>query len=66
MTMIKAVFPTKVSSMKPSKRKIVRTVYTTEKLAKSIQNDIPVEARGIPQAVSDLCKNIRIYLTKTN
>ena len=64
MPIVQAIVPNQISSMKPSKRKIVRTIYTAEKVTKSIQNNIPQEARGIFQLISDTCKNIRLKLTE--
>ena len=61
---IPAILPKQMQSLRPSKRKIVNTVYTTEKFAKNIQKDLPVEARSIAQYVSDGCKQLRIKLTK--
>ena len=66
MPVIRAIIPNQISSMKPSKRKIVRTVYTTEKFTKSIQKDIPEETRGLAMMISDMCKTIRLHMTKTN
>ena len=61
---IPAILPKQMQSLKPSKRKIVKTVYTTEKFTKNIQKDLPTEARSIAQCVSDCCKQLRIKLTK--
>lgn len=61
---IPALIPTKMSSLRPSKRKIVRTAYVTEKFTKSIQKDLPEETRGIARFISEHCRNFRISLTK--
>jgi len=58
------IMPKQIQTLRPSKRKIVRTVYTTEKISKNIQKDLPVEVRGFAQLISDTCKNIRKRLTK--
>jgi hypothetical protein len=63
---IPAILPTKMQTMKPSKRKIVKTVYTTEKFTHDIQKDLPKSLRGIAQSVSDFCHNARNYMTKVN
>jgi DNA-directed RNA polymerase specialized sigma subunit len=64
MTIVGAILPKQISSMKPTKRKVIRTVYTAEKVTKSIQKDVPVETRGIVRSLSDACKNLRIRLTQ--
>jgi len=61
---IPAILPKQMQSLRPSKRKIVKTVYTTEKFTKNIQKDLPQETRSIAQSVSDCCKQLRIKLTK--
>lgn len=61
---IPAILPKQMQSLRPSKRKIVKTVYTTEKFTKNIQKDLPQETRSIAQCVSDCCKQLRIKLTK--
>jgi len=63
---IPSIFPTKIQSMKPSKRKIVKTVYTTEKFTRNVQKDLPKEFRGTAQSISDACHNIRTRMTKVN
>ena len=63
---IPSILPTKVQKMRPSKRKIVKTVYTTEKFSHNVQKDLPKEFRGIAQAVSDVCRSVRNYMTKVN
>ena len=61
---VPAILPKQMQSLRPSKRKIVKTVYTTEKFTRNIQKDLPQETRGIAQTISDTCKNIRQKLTK--
>ncbi len=61
---VPAILPTKIQTMRPSKRKIVKTVYTTEKFTHSVQKDLPTEFKGIAQAVSDVCRCVRNYMTK--
>ena len=63
---VKAILPTKIQSMRPSKRKIVKTVYTTEKFANNIQKDLPKELRGFAKSISDACHKARDYMTKVN
>ncbi len=63
---IPSIFPTKIQSLKPSKRKIVKTVYTTEKFTRNVQKDLPKELRGFAQSVSETCHNIRTHMTKVN
>ena len=63
---VPSILPTQMQSMRPSKRKIVKTVYTTEKFAKNVQKDLPQELRGIAQSVSDFCRNARNYMTKVD
>ncbi len=61
---IPSIMPSKISSLRPSKRKIVRTIYTTEKFAKNIQSEIPKETKGLAEAVYSGCKSLRMKLTK--
>ena len=63
---VQVILPTKIQSMRPSKRKIVKTVYNTEKFAHNIQKDLPNNMKGIAQSVSDGCRNVRNYMTKVN
>ena len=63
---VPSILPTKIQSMKPTKRKIVKTVYTTEKISRNIQKDLPKEFRGAAQKLSETCHNIRNYITKVN
>lgn len=63
---VPAILPTKIQSMRPSKRKIVKTVYTTEKFTHNIQKDLPKGMRGFAQSISDGCHNVRNYMTKVN
>lgn len=63
---VPSILPTSIQSMRPTKRKIVNTVYTTEKFTRSIQKDLPQDWRGIAQSVSQTCKKARNYMTKTN
>ena len=58
------IMPKQIQSLRPSKRKIVKTVYTTEKFTRNIQKDLPAETRSFAQNISDACKQIRIKLTK--
>lgn len=61
---VPSILPNQIQSFRPSKRKIVKTVYTTEKVTRNIQKDLPQEARGLAQYISDGCKQLRIKLTK--
>lgn len=61
---VPSILPNQIQSFKPSKRKIVKTVYTTEKFTRNVQKDLPKEARGTAQFVSDACKKLRQKLTK--
>jgi len=61
---IPSIMPKQIQSLRPSKRKIVKTVYTTEKFARNIQQDLPQGTRNIAQLVSDGCKQLRMKLTK--
>lgn len=63
---IPSLLPTSVQSMRPSKRKIVKTVYATEKVTHNMQKDLPQNLRGIAQYVSESCKKIRTSMTKVN
>ena len=38
--------------MRPSKRKIVKTVYTTEKFANNIQKDLPMDMKGYAKTIA--------------
>ena len=61
---VPSILPNQMQSLRPSKRKIVKTVYTTEKFTRNIQKDLPQDVRGFAQSISDGCKQIRIKLTK--
>lgn len=61
---VPAILPTKIQSMRPSKRKIVKTVYTTEKFAHNVQKDLPKDFRGVAQSVCDICHSVRNYMTR--
>ena len=63
---VPSILPTSIQSTRPSKRKIVKTVYTTEKFTKNVQKDLPKELRGFAQTISDACHNVRNYMTKVN
>ena len=64
---IPALLPTSIQSMRPSKRKIVKTVYTTEKVTRNAQKDLPDGLRrGVAKSISETCHNIRNYMTKVN
>ncbi len=60
---IPTILPNKISSLKPTKRKIVNTVYTTEKAAKTAKAELPENMKGFAQVVQDTCKKIRTKLT---
>ena len=63
---IPQIMPKQIQSFRPSKRKIVKTIYTTEKFTKNIhkEKNLPNEARDFALVISDTCKNIRQRLTK--
>lgn len=61
---IPSLLPSSVQSIRPTKKKIVKTVYTTEKFANNIQKDLPNELKGFAQSVSDMCRKARNYMTK--
>ena len=61
---IPSIIPNRISSLRPSKRKIVRTIYTTEKFAKNIQSEIPNGTKGLAEAIYEGCKSLRMKLTK--
>ncbi len=63
---VPSILPTQIQTMRPSKRKIVRTVYTTEKFARNVQKDLPQELRGFAQYISETCHKARDYMTKVN
>ena len=63
---VPSLLPSSVQSMRPSKRKIVKTVYTTEKVANNLQKDLPQELKGFAQSISDMCHKARNYMTKVN
>lgn len=60
------ILPTSIQSMRPSKRKIVKAVYTTEKVAHNVQKDLPKELRGFAQSISEGCNRARNFMTKVN
>ena len=61
---IPAILPTQMQKIRPTKRKIVKTVYTTEKLANNLQKDLPTNMKGFAQSVSETCHNARNFMTK--
>ena len=61
---VPSILPNQIQSLRPSKRKIVKTVYSTEKFTRNIQKDLPVEMRSFAQNISDGCKQLRMRLTK--
>ena len=61
---VPSILPNQIQSLRPSKRKIVRTIYTTEKFTHNIQKDLPTEMRSFAQYISDGCKQLRKSLTK--
>ena len=62
---IPSILPNQMSSLRPSKRKIVRPIYTTEKVIKNLQPELPKCTNGFTQALQDGCKNVRTRLTKS-
>ena len=63
---IPSFFPKQMQSLKPSKRKIVKTTYATEKVAKNVQKDLPNEFKGFAQSIADTCKKARNFMTNGN
>ena len=63
---IPSLLPHQMQSTRPSKRKIVKTVYTTEKFTHNVQKDLPKELRGFAQSISNACHKARDYMTKVN
>lgn len=63
---IPAILPTKMQTMRPSKRKIVKTVYTTEKFANNVQKDLPTDMKGFAQTIAETCKKARNFMTKVD
>ena len=63
---VPAILPKQMQTMRPSKRKIVKTVYTTEKFANNIQKDLPKDMKGFAQTIADVCKKARNYMTKVD
>lgn len=63
---IPSLLPTSIQSMRPSKRKIVKTVYTTEKFTRNVQKDLPIGMRGFAQSISEGCNKARNFMTKVN
>ena len=63
---VPAILPTQMQSIRPSKRKIVKTVYTTEKFANNIQKDLPKDMKGFAQTIADACKKARNFMTKVD
>lgn len=60
------IIPTRVSSLRPTKRNIVHKIYAAEQFTQNIKPELPPEARGSAQWVSDMCKAVRLKLTKPN
>ena len=57
-----AIVPKRISSLKPSKRKIMKSMYATEQFSRKIQKDLPKETRGIAKAVADGCNTLRMKI----
>ena len=63
---IPAILPTQMQTMRPSKRKIVKTVYTTEKFANKVQKVLPKDMKGFAQTIAETCKKARNFMTKVD
>ncbi len=63
---VPAILPKQMQTMRPSKRKIVKTVYTTEKFANNVQKDLPKDLKGFAQTIAETCKKARNFMTKVN
>ncbi len=63
---VPAILPTQMQTIRPSKRKIVKTVYTTEKFANNIQKDLPKDMKGFAQTIAEACKKARNFMTKVD
>ena len=63
---VPAILPKQMQTMRPSKRKIVKTVYTTEKFANNVQKDLPKDMKGFAQTIAETCKKARNFMTKVN
>jgi hypothetical protein len=63
---VPSILPTSIQSTRPSKRKIVKAVYTTEKFANNIQKELPKDFKGFAQTIADTCKKARNYMTKVD
>ena len=63
---VPAILPKQMQTMRPSKRKIVKTVYTTEKFANNVQKDLPKDMKGFAQTIAEACKKARNFMTKVN
>ena len=63
---IPAILPTKIQTIRPSKRKIVKTVYTTERFANNMQKDLPMDMKGFAKSIAETCKKARNFMTKVD
>jgi len=63
---VPSILPTSIQSTRPSKRKIVKTIYTTEKFANNVQKDLPNELKGFAQSIAETCKKARNFMTKVD
>ena len=63
---VPSILPTQMQTIRPSKRKIVKTVYTTEKFANNIQKDLPKDMKGFAQTIAETCKKARNFMTKVD
>ena len=63
---IPAILPTKMQTIRPSKRKIVKTVYTTERFANNMQKDLPMDMKGFAKSIAETCKKARNFMTKVD
>jgi len=59
---ISAMVPKKISSLRPSKRKIMKSMYATEQFTRKVQKDLPQGAKGIAQAISEGCNKLRMKM----
>ena len=60
--LLSAMVPKQISSLRPSKRKIMKSMYATEQFTKKVQNDLPQGTRGVAQTISETCNTLRMKM----
>ena len=60
--LLSAMVPKKISSFRPSKRKIMKSMYATEQFTRKVQGDLPQEVRGAAKMFAEGCNKLRMKM----